>query len=73
MSRRKGTSLSARLYALHGLFQQRGLLLCSLLLSAGALRSQALFDAAVEGAVLGFTALFLNKTVLNVIKMVSDL
>lgn len=72
-SRCKGKSLYTRLYALHRLFQQRGLVLCSLLLCTGTLRSQALFDAAVEGAVSGFIALFLNKTELNVLKMVSDI
>lgn len=37
----------------------------------GTLRSQALFDAALEGSVSGFIALFLNKTELSIMKMVS--
>ena len=74
-SHRKGESLYAWLYTLHRLLQQRGLLLCdsSLLLHMGTLRSQALIDAAVEGTISGFIALFLNKTELNIIKMVSDI
>lgn len=74
-SRCKGESLYAQLYMLHRLFQQRRLLLCdsSLLLRTGTLRSQAFFDAAVEGTVSGFIALFLNKTEQNIIKKVSDI
>lgn len=73
-TRGKGKSLYAQLYTLHRLLQQRGLPLCdsALLLRTGTLRSQALFDAAVEGTTSGFIDLFLNKTELNIIKMVSD-
>ena len=76
-SRCKGEWLYAWLYTLHRLLQQRGLLLCdsSLLLRMGTLRSQKspLFDAAVEGTISGFMALFLNKTEPNIIKIVSDI